>query len=129
MISALTKHPAVQHMVVLYGDSIFISSIAAQMQQQPDLHVLHIIRPLAPADMQQVRLPDVFICDLDTVQASLVLHLLKHQPQLILIGVNPAHNTASVLVNQRSQVETMHDLISLMTHSLARHTLCLLPTG
>jgi hypothetical protein len=75
--------------VLLYGDSLVISSVTTSLQSQPHLSV-HQINTLE-IDLSQLEAlnPDVLIFDRITAQADYAIRLLSAHPQTLLIGIDP----------------------------------------
>ena len=97
--------------VVLYGNSLVVSSIAASLKDQA--HWL-LCQPdaSAPDLAQQIRslAPDVLVFDLASAHPDYAIALLKEHPRLLLIGVDVMNARMLVLSGQQSQALTIDDL-------------------
>ncbi len=101
--------------VVLYGNSLVVSSIGAGLRGRADLQVLSADASLSDAVRQLDLLePDVIIFDLIATQPEFAVALWKAHPHLVLIGVNLATEQALVLSGQASQVLTIDDLVRVI---------------
>jgi hypothetical protein len=101
--------------VVLYGNSLIVSSIGASLQGCPGLQVL----PVDPAnpDTNQHLLsfqPDIILFDLAAIQPDSLVALWKEQPRLLLIGVDQAKGSALVLSSQPARLVTTDDLLQVI---------------
>jgi hypothetical protein len=104
--------------VVLYGNSLVISSIAASLASQPGL-TLHQLDASLPDLARQVKLldADALIFDLAAAHPDTALELLREHPRLLLIGVDVRNAKMLMLSGQQSQALTMDDL----TRALKAH--------
>ena len=97
--------------VVLYGNSLVVSSIAASLKAQP--HLL-LCQPdtSAPDLAQQLRslAPDVLVFDLASAHPDFAITLLKEHPRMLLIGVDIVNAGMLVLSGQQTQALTIDDL-------------------
>jgi hypothetical protein len=101
--------------VVIYGNSLVVSSIGASLSGCPDMKVLSV-DPAAPNAEEQLSAaqPDVIIFDLLVNQADFSIHLWKRRPQLLLIGVDLSRGQALVLSNQPARMFTTADLLDVI---------------
>ena len=90
--------------VVLYGNSLVVSSIGASLQGRAELQVSCV----------DATLPDVVIFDLAMAQPEFAMVLWKAQPRLLLIGVDLTTGQALVLSGQPSRLLTMDDLLQVI---------------
>lgn len=75
--------------ILLYGNSIFLSGLAAQLQSYTNLDV----RQRAPHDsLLHPGNVGVVIVDFDDVKANDVLAMLRVRPDLKIVGVNVPAN-------------------------------------
>src|SRR5512139_1534260 len=101
--------------VVLYGNSLVMSSIGASLQGRAGLQVLSVAATLPDAASQLGALkPDVMIFDLTMAQPEFAIALWKAQPSLLLIGVDLTTGQALVLSGQPSRLFTMDDLLQVI---------------
>jgi len=97
--------------VVLYGNSLVVSSIGASLQDYPDLQVLPLDPTLPKADQRLYALePDIVIIDMAATQPDSLIELWKARPRLLLIGVDVTTDQALVLSSQPAQLVTTSDL-------------------
>ena len=97
--------------VVLYGNSLVVSSLAASLASQPGLTLHQLDGPL-PDLVRQVKSldSDVLIFDLAAARPDTAIELLKEHPRLLLIGVDVMNAKMLVLSGNQSQALTMDDL-------------------
>jgi len=100
--------------VVLYGNSVFLAGIKAEFEREPGLEliVLDAGSPQAVASIREHQ-PRALLFDMAEGQPDFALALLREQPGLLLIGVDPASVALLVLSNQPTQVMNLADLIEL----------------
>jgi len=101
--------------VVLYGNSLVVSSIGASLRERAGLQILTIDAALPDAAQQlSAPRPDVVIFDLATAQPDFAIALWKAQPNILLIGVDLKTGHALVLSGQASRVLTTDDLLHVI---------------
>ncbi len=101
--------------VALYGNSLVISSIGANLQGRAELQVCSVDVTLPDAASRLSTLqPDVIIFDLAMAQLEFAIALWKAQPHLLLIGVDLTTGQALVLSGQPARLLTMADLLQVI---------------
>ncbi len=101
--------------VVLYGNSLVVSSIGASLQGCAELQVSCVDATLPDAALQLIALqPEVVIFDLAVAQPAFAVALWRAKPRLVLIGVDLATGQALVLSGQPSRLLTMDDLLRVI---------------
>lgn len=101
--------------VVIYGNSLVVSSIGASLQGCADLQV--VLVDLNAPDAQQclkALQPDIVIFDLGTVRSDFPVALFKETPHLLLIGVDLTADRALLLSGQPARVLTTEDLLQVI---------------
>jgi hypothetical protein len=102
----------VKRTVLLYGQSLLLSGVAAGLRECPGLQVTHAAtwpaasRLLAPP----AQVPDVLIFDLTNAYESHILPLLVRNPALLLVGLDMEHNQAVLLSGQQAQSLTLDQI-------------------
>jgi hypothetical protein len=101
--------------VVLYGNSLVVSSIGASLQGRAGLQVVSVdaTQPNAAQQLDQVQC-DVVIFDLATARPAFAIDLWETHPQLLLIGVDLTTGQALALSSQPSRLLTMDDLLQVI---------------
>lgn len=94
--------------VLLYGDSIFLSGLMAQFQAMPDVTVRQ--QPLHSGPLNLCDL-DTVIVDFNAVEPATVLDILRAQPDIKIVGINPSGGAVTVL---SGQVFLAHSLAEVM---------------
>ena len=101
--------------VVLYGNSLVVSSIGASLQCRAGLRVLPLDAALPDAAQQLSALqPDVIIFDLATTLPNDAIRLWRALPALLLIGVDLSKGAALVLSGQPARMLTTNDLLHVI---------------
>ncbi len=103
--------------VLIYGNSLFVAGVAAELGTMPDL-LIERINPAGLRTFAQLRstCPTVLILDLATTHADLVLTCLMECPTLVLIGLDLQDSRVVVLSSQFFPVTTVQDLTRLIRH-------------
>lgn len=111
-IAALIKD---MRTVVLYGNSLVVSSVGASLQRDSGLEVLPIdvSSPGAAARLEGLH-PDVVIFDLATVRPELNISLWKAHPNVLLIGMDLARDEVLVLSGQPATARSPKELRELV---------------
>jgi hypothetical protein len=100
--------------VLLYGNSLVISSIGATLDGQPGLHLLRMAA--GPQDLAS-RLPtppDIVIFDLVATPLDIVLPLVQGQPAPLLVGLDMASDRTLVVSGGQRSVHSQKDLLRLI---------------
>ncbi len=101
--------------LVLYGNSVFLAGIRAQLEHISTLEL--ITMEAAPADMAvwvRACRPQAVLFDLAMGYPDFVVELLHEQPSLLLIGVDPSSNELLVLSSQQERAMAMEDLLKVI---------------
>jgi hypothetical protein len=111
----LQGEPNPTRTVVLYGNSLVISSFGASLQSCPGLFVLSMDAEMPDAVQRMLTLkPDIVMFDLATAHPDFAISLWKTQPKLLLIGVDIAKGEILVLSGSRQQVLSLTDLVGVI---------------
>ncbi len=97
--------------VLLYGDSIFLSGLMAQLQSMPDLAVRQQSPHVGPLNLRDL---DVVIVDFNAVEAAAVLDILRARPDIKVIGVNPSGGAVTVLSGQVYLARSLSDVMTCL---------------
>jgi hypothetical protein len=101
-----------QRRVILYGNSLILEGVRANLAALPGLEVLD--QPLdVPLDPDQTKGPTTVIFDLEAIQPEFLLALLQ-QPGLQLIGIDPETHQAQVWSGRQVQAVVSTDLIRII---------------
>jgi len=110
--------------VLLYGQSLLLSGVAASLGQTPGLRVSHAatwaeaIPLLAPP----ARIPDVLIFDLTNSNESHVLPLLLKNPRILMIGLDAECNQAVLVSGQPARSLTLNQITELVHEFFPRRS-------
>jgi hypothetical protein len=98
--------------VVLYGNSLVISSIAASLESQPHLSVHQVNAPGADLARHLEALnPDVLVFDVATAKPDDAVTLLSQHPRLSLICIDPDSRQMLLWSGRRVRALTVQDLV------------------
>ena len=98
--------------VLLYGQSMLLSLVAASLEQCPELRIARAAtwaeagQRLAPP----AGVPDVLIFDLTNSNESHILPLLLKNPGLLLIGLDTECNRAVLVSGQEARSLTLNQI-------------------
>jgi hypothetical protein len=107
----MAGHPC----VVLYGNSVFLAGIRADLMERTPLELLTIEADSPDAAGLIARLrPAAFLFDLAAAQPDFAVALLREQPDLLLIGVDPSRDEVLVLSGHATQARNLVDLIGVI---------------
>ena len=101
--------------VVIYGNSLLLSGIAASLKRRTGLNVAFFDpAPAGATERLNTLRPDVVVFDLADSCADPAIALWKARPRLLLVGVDLANDHAHVLSGQVSKVLSADDLVELI---------------
>lgn len=101
--------------VVLYGNSLVVSTYGASLEGCPGLRLLRVDTGAPGANQQLCALrPDIVIFDLATEHTDFAVSLWKTLPDLLLIGVTPESSEMLVLSGRQQQALCVEDLLSII---------------
>jgi hypothetical protein len=93
---------------------VFLAGIQAELERAPTLELLTIESGRQDArELICNRQPRAVLFDLAEGQPDFAVVLLREQPGLLLIGVDPSSDELLVLSNQPAQALNLSDLIKL----------------
>jgi hypothetical protein len=105
--------------VLLYGDSLVLAGMQASLKTYPSLKVMCLnAQPGADAQALCALDPAVIIFDLAAVTPDFPFALLREQPHLLLIGIDPAGDKLLVLSGQQAHSFTTNDLLQVIETGL-----------
>ena len=101
--------------LIVYGNSVFLAGINAQLEQTTSLELITIESAYSDV-VDQVRAcrPQAVLFDVAMDYPDFAVALLYEQPGLLLIGVNSNSNELLVLSGQREQAMTVADLVHVI---------------
>ena len=103
---------AARSRVVVYGSSMFLAGIGEQLRQSGKLNVRTIEPDGATAAARIRRLnPAVVLIDLAAAQPDAAIALLRDQPGLIVMAVDPSSDKVLVLSGRQEQAMSASDLV------------------
>jgi hypothetical protein len=97
--------------ILLYGDSVFLAGLAAQLQTRADLDVRQQSSHAGPLNLDDL---DAVIVDFDDAQATDVLAILRARPNLKVVGVNAPGSAVTVLSGQVYLARTLTDVVACL---------------
>jgi len=101
--------------LVLYGSSVFLAGIKAQLEHSAEIELITMeASPADAADQVRVCQPQVVLFDLSVGYPDFAVALLHEQPGLLLIGVDPNSDELLVLSSRPQQALSMSDLVHVI---------------
>jgi hypothetical protein len=102
--------------LVLYGNSVFLAGIKTEFQHHelPEVITVEAGRPDAPTRICALK-PRAVLFDLTVAQPDFAVLLLRKQPDLLLIGVDPSSDELLVLCSHPARALSMSDLVEVIT--------------
>lgn len=100
--------------VLLYGSSLLLSLVAADLAQCPALAVVQAADWKVASSYLETSAPDVLIFDLTSEHESHILPLLLKHPGLLMLGLDAESNQAVLVSGQGAQSLTLDRLRSLV---------------
>ncbi len=101
--------------LVLYGNSIFMAGIQAELRLRTALKLVTIEAGCRDAaDIIRSQVPIAVIFDLACAQPDFAISLLQDQPGLLLVGVNPSSDKMLLLSSQYATALSMMDLMEIV---------------
>lgn len=100
--------------ILLYGNSVILGSIGACLRRCSQFEVMTLDTILPEMEVFHTIKPDIVLFDLEASTTESVFHLLKTNPALLLIGINPGTNLIRVWNSRQLQDMSMKDLFKLI---------------
>jgi hypothetical protein len=97
--------------ILLYGDSILLTGLAAQLQDMDEMSIRQQSLRVGPLNLHGL---DVVIVDFNAVDADAVLDILRAQPDIKVVGVNPDGGAVTVLSGRVYLVHTLNDVMTCL---------------
>lgn len=97
--------------ILLYGDSIFLGGLAAQLQGHADVVVQQQIPRTGPLDLGNL---DAVIVDFNDVSANDILAIVRARPDLKVVGVHAPGGAVTVLSGKVYLAHTLADVIGCL---------------
>lgn len=106
---------------VVCGSSLYMASLAANLQANPDVDVFRVPADTAALSRGLDELaPGLVAFDLGEMPGDLVVSLLRDRPELILVGVDPSSDRMLVLSGRREQPISVAELLQAITGDFHR---------
>ncbi len=101
--------------VVLYGNSVFLAGLKTELERclGLDLVTIETVDPNA-IELILAHKPRVVLFDLTMVQPDFAVRLLREQPGVLLICVDPSSDEILVLSSQPQHALSIADLIKVI---------------
>ncbi|NBD34679.1 MAG: hypothetical protein GVY30_01615 [Chloroflexi bacterium] len=97
--------------ILLYGDSVFLGGLAAQLQAQDDVIIVQQASHEGPLKLGDL---DAVIVDFNDVDADDVLAILRASPDLKVVGVNAPGGAVTVLSGKVYLAHTLEDVVGCL---------------
>lgn len=103
-----------QQRTILYGDSLILAGARVDLSACPSVEIIILDHPLAqPVEEISALHPDAVIFDLGAIQPDFPGSLL-HQPDLLLIGLDPETHQALVWSGRQEAALEARDLLEII---------------
>jgi hypothetical protein len=99
--------------ILLYGTSIFLAGLAAQLQHLPNMQVVCRANLTHLGDLSAF---NAVVIDLNDLHAADLLTLLRARPDLRVIGINEATGVLTTFAGQVYLARTIEDIAVQLTH-------------
>jgi hypothetical protein len=101
--------------LVLYGNSVFLAGIKAELERDAALELI-TVEAGRPDVMDLIRAynPRAALFDLAMAQPDFAVTLLRERPGLLLMGVDPASDKVLILSCHQAHCLTIEDLIQMI---------------
>jgi len=96
---------------LLYGDSIFLTGLAAQLQARDGVDARHQAPYDGPLNLGDL---DAVIVDFNDVPPADVLAILRARPDLKIVGVNAPGGAVTVLSGRVYLAQTLADVVECL---------------
>ncbi len=101
--------------LILYGKSVFLAGIKAQLEQVPALELIELeAAQTEVVDRMRLCRPQAVLFDLAMGYPDFAVPLLHEQPGLLLIGVDPDSNELLILSSQQERAMAVADLLKVI---------------
>jgi hypothetical protein len=101
--------------LILYGNSVFLAGIKAELEHQVALELI-TIETGSPdvANLIRDNNPRAVLFDLSAEQPGFAITVLRERPGLLLIGVDPSSDELLILSSYPQQALSMSDLVEVI---------------
>lgn len=100
--------------LVLYGDSVFLAGIRAELERLSALDLIMVEPGGDVVELIRSCNPRAVLFDLAAEQSTIALTLLRDQPHLLLIGMDPCSDQLLVLSGRATQALNISDLVKVI---------------
>jgi len=97
--------------VLLYGDSIFLTGLAAQLRDRDDVVVRQQAQTVGLLDLGGL---DAVIVDFNAVDADAVLSILRARPDIQVVGVSAPGGAVTVLSGKVYLAHALADVVGCL---------------
>ena len=104
---------SVKKKVLIYGRSLNLKGIGVSLKLDGNLDVI-VIEPGEQKSLEDLN-PEVVLFDLAEPPEELNLALLRKQPGVLLIGVEPSSDEVWVLTGKRNKIVSVSELTKLVS--------------
>lgn len=111
-----------RRIVVLFGDSLLMDTVAAGLSDKQELGVMRIYTPITGVEEQLMSLsPDMIIFDLDAPHLEFMIHFLRDHPGVPLLGLDVTSSKVIVISSQQHTTLTADDLAQMIQLQTCSH--------
>lgn len=108
-----------RHTVVVYGTSLFSTSVETSLRNQPEFAVVQVDNLQSDAiDHLTIIRPHVVIVDVTDDFWDIAMTYFIQQPSSMLIGLDPRTSTMFMVRGQHTRLTSMQQLIATIEHHI-----------
>jgi hypothetical protein len=98
--------------VLLYGNSLFLAGIRAELEQCHDFDLTTVAADSVPSLTPDRR--RVILLDFAETSPDLAVNMLRQHPEAVVIGVDPSSYSVLVLSHAASEAVSLDDLVKII---------------
>ena len=110
-----------RRIVVLFGDSLLMDTVAAGLSDKQELGVMRIYTPITDEECLRSLSPDLVIFDLDAPDSGFIVRFLRDQPGVPLLGLDVTSSKVIVISSQQHTTLTADDLAQMIQLQTSSH--------
>jgi hypothetical protein len=108
----------VSRRIILYGNSLILSTLANSLHRCPQFEVTVLSPPLPETKEIEALKPDVVLFDLESSRTEAVFPLLESCPKLLLIGISPDKNEVKTWAGRQLKELSTEGLLKVIDQQL-----------
>jgi hypothetical protein len=110
-----------QHLVVLFGDFLFMDAVEASLEDDPKLGVMRIHTNVTDVgELLKSLSPDLIIMELNAPYAQFVLPFLRDLPDVTILCLDVTCSKVVILESEQHTIRTASDLLRVIGHHVPK---------